>query len=79
MKTNTQTVVTSVSAVAARQSPAGFAITVTGRDADGRSCAIDVTFDWLWFTHLARSLGDVLATRDESTRAMRAAAADALG
>lgn len=79
MKTNTQTVVTSVSDVAARQTPAGFAMTITGRDVDGRSCAVDVTFDWLWFTHLARSLGGVLATRDESTRAMRAAATDALG
>lgn len=79
MKTNKQTVVTDVSDVAARQTYAGFAMTVTGRDADGRSCTVDVDFDWTWFLEVARSLGDVLAERDKNTQALRMAATEALG
>lgn len=60
-----------VSSITARCTPLGFALTITGRNAETDADAvIDITFDWSWMFTLADWLRDVVSQRACETQAM---------
>ncbi len=61
---------TKVSGITPRITPLGFALAITGRDADDVGAVLDITFDWSWMFHLADRLRFVLEKRAADTQAM---------
>lgn len=60
-----------IAAVTARITPLGFALTITGRNAENDAGAVvDVTFDWSWMFTLADRLHGLLNQRAGETQRM---------